>query len=261
MPALYKLDDVVSEYIDRTDKDHLNGYARFLKMAKSGLRDLNMDVSGVSKIIDISVDQNTLTYNLPADYLNYQGVYVCIGEQLHPLGLNDKICLNREVTDCGIPADRINFPEPNDVNGLTGQGGPLGWWYGDNIKVRDGQMYGGYFGLGGGNNVYGYYRPDPERALMQFSNIMYFDLVMEYLADISQVDGQYLVVPQVKEALIAWITWRNISSKENVSEAVVNAKMREYYREKRNAKLRLNPIRISEAYQAIRSTFRQTPKI
>lgn len=260
MPALYTLDSVVSEYIDRTDKDQFTGYARFLNMAKSGLRNLNEDVSGIDKIAELTVDQNTLTANLPKDYINYKGIYLCIAEQLYPLGLNEKICLNRSLTDCGSPARRPNFPS---FVGADGQHNcdNLGFWYSDNIKIRNGQVYGGYFGLGGGNNIHGYYRIDEEQARIQFSNLQSFDIVLEYLGDIAQTDGQYMVVPQIKEALIAWITWKNISSKESASEGVIRSKMMEYYREKRLAKQKINPIRISEAYQAIRSTFRQTPKI
>lgn len=262
MATVYTLDSIIRSYIDETDNDHLGGYDRYLRIARNGLRDINMDATGITNVAEITVDENTLTAALPSNYIDYIGVFVCIGEILHPLGLNNNICLNRSVDDCGVPSNRVNFPArtlPNAPNYLYDN---FGWNIGiESIKYRGYENYGGYFGIADGQNYWGIFRVDEEKNQIQFSNLRAFNIVLEYLADIEQVDGQYFVQPQVKEALIAYIAWASIRNKKGVAMSEINYKKMEYYRQKRNLKLRLNPVRMSEAFQTIRSTFRQSPKV
>jgi hypothetical protein len=264
MGAFYTLDSVVREYINETDNDQLNGYDRFFAIAKSGLRQINQNASGVPRIVDLTIDQNTITAPLPEDYISYTGIFMCIDEQLYPLGLNNRICLNRSTDNCGNPEGRLDFPIPAQNGTLASGETATGIWWRtglDSIKFRNGQSYGGYFGTTGGDNRLGYYRIDEEMGLIQFSNLIsYQNLVIEYIADIQQVDGKYVLPMQTKEALKAWIAWKAANNKKGVAISEINYKKMEFYRELKNARRAINPIRMSEAYQAIRSTIRQSVK-
>jgi hypothetical protein len=257
MATLYTLDSIVREFINETDNDSLKGYDRYFALAVAGLRNLNKDISGVKAIANLEVNENTLTAPLPNNYINYVGLYLCIDERLFPLGLNNAICLNRNYTDCGEPEDYPNF-----VTNSTAY--DLGWGMGYNtnsdIKIRNGQNLGGYYGVAGGNNYWGYYKIDTEKGLIQFSNLRSYNVVLEYIADISQIGGKYFVVPQIREALKAWISWKDVANKKGTAISQIDYRKMEYFREKRNAQRALRPIRLDEALQTIRSTFKQSPK-
>lgn len=73
-------------------------------------------------------------------------------------------------------------------------------------------------------------------------------IVLEYLG--SPTTGEDIMVPiQVQEALIAWLAWKDIQSLPSSRKVTATEKMmrkREYFNEKRKAKVRSKPFRLSE---------------
>src|SRR3990167_3945386 len=96
----YKLDDVIRELLVEQGKNTEHEYFRYLTLAISGLRNLNLDASGRPKAVLLPVNDN-LTVDLPEDYIKYIRIGLCDdGGRYHYLGYAPDMCMIRNVDDC-----------------------------------------------------------------------------------------------------------------------------------------------------------------
>lgn len=203
----YKLDEIVRQYLIETGEPEAK-YFRFLQIAISGLRELNLDVSGIPSTVLLPINSND-TVDLPLDYLNYVRIALAGTDgNLQALGANGNMTFLRAYSNCGVPE------KPAET---ATSGGIIGWeLFSDHY--RNGEEMGRFFGLGGGNNVNGYYRIDRENGYIQLGQLNYApaSIVLEYLADIKEINEEFHVHPYVVETLKSWIYWKSIQRNRTI---------------------------------------------
>jgi hypothetical protein len=251
----YSLDSIVKEYLTEINDNNLARYRQIYTLAVSGLREFNMDTTGVPKIAELEI-LSTDRADLPSDYLQYTRIALCGRDgRLHSLGRNDDLCLNRSFDDCG------NVERHTGGNDNSGDWMP---WTIDGLvdNYRNGELMGRFFGIGGGNNANGYYRVDKANNQILFGNLAANteSVIMEYIADISAIDGDFEVHPFVIEALKGWIRYKYFNNNPNSSLGRIDMAKRDYFREKRLASERFGATTVNDWLEAFRFGNKAAPK-
>lgn len=240
-------DILVREMLIETGESTLHKYARYLQYIISGLREFNLDTSGIPKAVLLTVNSNN-TVDLPSDYIAYIRIATCGDDgNLHHLGHNPKMCY-LETDDCG------------DLKKATGTGeGSFSDAEGGHL--RNDEAIGRYFGVGGGNNANGYFRIRPRDGYIELQGFDDSTVWLEYLADIERnEEGEFKIHPYLVEALKDWIQWKVIQRNIRMP---ANAKIlaKQDYRNSRDiAKRRFSSFTIEAARAVIRKTFTMSAK-
>lgn len=254
---MVKLDDIIKGFLTERGEETSHNYSRMLRLAVDGLKDLYIDVSGVAKVVKLTIDPNNWTANIPKDFITLNRMSVCIGERLFPLMEDNNICITAEYDDCGAPADRPNFPYPIQRTGYYYNSS-----FYQNTNWRVGEYIGRQYGGGGGQSVYGRFRMDLANGWVQFQALRRFDhVIMEYLANPQMVNGEFLVHEYDVQALRAYMYWASIRSRENTSLGEKSNAERLYYAQKNMASQRHNAPTLDKLYQSIYKHFQLAPKI
>src|SRR3990167_2362486 len=165
----FTLDTILRDYLNLKDENSPHTYARLVRIDKMGLRDFNLDISGAPKTVQLDLDLNLLTAPLTNDYITYKRIGMCINGRMFPLGYNPDMCKLKTFDDCGNV----------EAKGT----GETGVFMPQPLHVRNGEQMGAYFGLGGGNSVYGYYMINEPQGEIQFSSLLSgHEVVLEYLS-------------------------------------------------------------------------------
>ena len=248
----YRLDQIVREFIIERGEQTEHNYARFLQLSINGLRELNMDISGSAKMVVLEI-KDDMTVDLPSDFINYVKIGVCGSNgEIMSLGHNPNLCKARYADDCGNITHKQGTVANNGI--------PV---YIDNINshYRNGEVVGRFFGEGGGYNSNGEYVLDKERGVLQLSSVMATEIVLEYVADISKMDGSFTIHPYIIETVKAYIAWSSIRRKLGVPLQEKELARRDYYNERRLAGLRFSSFTMDEAKATIRKAFKLAPKM
>jgi hypothetical protein len=228
------IDSIVRSLLGDEGKHTTHEYLRLTNIANRGLKELTFDILGDIKV-HVATVSSALRIDLPQDFVDYVFMGVVNSDyQIEPIGRNRS-----------IPAD-------GDSN--VSYKGPGEYHY----------VYGGLFGLGGGQNNNGYYVPeiDYENWQIILGEMASGETVyMEYITDGSQSDGANHVHPYAEEALIAWTYWKSIQRKREIPANEKLMAQQEYYRQKRVARARLSAFTKNEFLQQLRKGFKQAPKI
>lgn len=191
---IYTLSSIVEELLVEMGEGQSNKFARFYQFGLSFLRQKHFTTTGFPKVVQLTINENNDTADLPNDYVQYIKIGLCINGQIYSLGLDNSICLNPSFDQCGNPV-RENYQSL----------GYNGWGYiGDRVgdHYRNGEMMGRFFGIGADNNALGYYRINKETNQIQFSQLTCTaNVVLEYLSDVNSLDGDFEVHPFSVEAL------------------------------------------------------------
>lgn len=185
----YTLTDIVNEYLIESGEGQGNKFARFYQFGLSFLRRINFTTTGFPTVVELDIDDNDQA-ELPADFVQYTRIALCASGRLYCLGLDDTICLDDAAQVQNLGAGFIGSPliADNYVNG---------------------ECVGRMFGVGGDNNCYGYYRIDKTNGVIQFRDLLQTsNVALEYLADVTAVDGDFVVHPFAVEALKDWMHWK-----------------------------------------------------
>jgi hypothetical protein len=250
---MYKLDDIVTEYVLENGETQ-NKRGRIYAIAVSCLRGFNMKTTGVPKVVELVLD-GTDSVSLPNDFLQYNKVAMCINGVLYSLGLNNNLCLNKTYDACGVP---IPHNYQNNFNYYQWGTFP----YGDALTIRNGEFAGRLFGIGSDNNVLGYFRIDKENNQIVFSGLhKYGSIILEYIADIEAIDGDFAVHPYMIEALKNYISWKLIANdrSRNGNEKVL-AKQ-DYMQSATAMRFMYNKFNIDEWNAAAQSGIMLAPKL
>jgi hypothetical protein len=221
-----------------------------MKIAKSVLRELNLDVSGEPTVAVLEIDPHTLTANFPSDYITYRKIAISWNNVLLPLAKNENIRLNG---DNACNTSRVNTP----LNYEQGIYDGLGLNATRSLGLT-GMMP--LLGLGGDKGNIPHYRIDTQHGYIQFDSNLLSPIVMEYLADPKMVNGKFEVPIYVVEALKAGIAWRNIENNDQVSVGAKRAKELQYTNKKMWARIRYMSSTLDEIYQYARRTFSQSAR-
>lgn len=234
-----KVEEIVNDVIVEEGKNSENDFLRYFKLALNGLKELNFDVGGGIRTIELTVSSSTLTVDLPIDYVDYTmiGVRGTDGD-VHPLGKRtNKSLVSTSANSILVNDDELEPPF---------------------------EQYTQKYGIGGGNNANGYYRVDYENNVIQFSSTCSGKrIVLEYISNdlVHPKFGEVMVHVHAEEALRSYIYWKSISRKRNLPPTEKLAARSEYYNNKRLARARMLKFTKSEALQTTRKAFKQAPKI
>tara|TARA_R100001594_G_scaffold144712_1_gene194127 strand:- start:2602 stop:3312 length:711 start_codon:yes stop_codon:yes gene_type:complete len=233
-----KLKEIINDLLVEEGKTSENDFLRYFKLGMNGMKELSYDVSGGIRVVELLVNSNTLTVNLPNDYVKYTkiGIYGKDGD-IHPLGLRSKKALINTVANNTGSDDELN---PSYFE------------------------YSQEYGVGGGNNSNGYYRVDLENSTIQFtSSLSGKKIILEYISNsfIHPTEGDVVVHEFMADAMRAYIYWKSIHRKRGADTGEKASAKTEYYNEKRLARARMLSFTKQEALQTIRKSFKQAPKI
>ena len=198
----YKLDSIITEYLIEIGENQSNKHARFRQFGVNFLRRTNLDTSGFPRIVELKINDND-TADLPEDYVNYTKIALSSGGKLISLGVNNSIALGKQYDSCGRPVS--NAPALSASMSVGILASPL--MVADNY--RNGEFVGRLFGLSSDFNTLGEYRIDKAANQIKFSGLARtVDIVLEYLSDLSAIDGDFDVHAFAIEALKDYMAWQ-----------------------------------------------------
>lgn len=244
----YTLMDIVSEFIAENGKAE-NQRARLYTIALSGLRELNTDVNGITKIVELTINAND-TVDLPNDFLNYSKIGILGRDgRIHSLNRDNSIGMNQSHNACG---EEVSV-QPNN-GGDPFYGMPYsGAFYG--------LGQGAQFGVGGGNSGIGYYRLSKSSNQLYLSNMNILagtSLILEYVADVESDGVDFSVNAFIIETIKMYISWRYVMGDRNTSLGEKQTRERLYYNALRISKARYGSSTPEEWAAALRSTSQAT---
>ena len=236
------LDECITAYLNESEQSN-HKYFKLWHLAYDAMTQLGLDVFYSVKSIKLPINAN-LTVTLPADYLQYVkiGVLNDKGEVI-PLGVNSKL-----TTAYDLQSDRISRTQ--DPDSVSVYNPESVWWY----NFWTGYSFTNLYGLPSGSPLIGSFKIDNENGVIVLNEHFSYDyIILEYVSS-PQEGGEYYVPVQFKEAVIAYLRWKDIISLPNSRKGTLGDKqMRraDFYNERRLAIARYDPPRLPELYQAL----------
>lgn len=235
------LDSCILDYMNEAEVSS-HKYFKLWHLAFRGMENLGLDFFYQVKSVKLPINAN-LTVDLPNDYLNWSKVGVLNDRgEIIPLYYNDKLS-----TYMDLQSDRLTKTQDNTLGNLTDLGTTT--WY----NYWNGSSLGNIYGLPSGAPFVGSFKVDTANGVILLNETFSYDyLMVEYVASPIAGEDYYLPV-QFREALIAWLFWKDGNAKTVRSHMTLGDKRdrkHEFYNERKNAIARWKPIRKSEIYQA-----------
>ena len=237
------LSEIIYQYIDQAKLTNAE-YRRLWTIGVRGVEEMGLDVSSTPKTVKLMVKANK-TVDLPSDYIGVSkvGVLNADGEvatlrrspnmTAYAIDLSDRLTKNTDQTD----VETFRLQDLAYVN------------------YYDGARYVNIFGAGSLLNAAGTYDISEDEGILYLNNdfpLTY--IIMEYFSSPAD-DVDYKIPVQIKEAVLSFIAWRDIEMlptgrRANLSEKQIRRK--EFYNQKRLARLRVNPVTPWDANEVIR---------
>lgn len=236
--------EIVGQFLNSSEQSS-HQFMRLYNMAVWGLKtEFNLDIVGrlVTRIIEVEPNK---TAPLPSDYIAYSKLGV----------LNERgevVTFKRNSGLSNILYGKNRTPDGTLVRGSVD---PL------LLQCNSPYYYGFYdsdvsytlFGLNSGTQTIGEYNIDEgSKTIFLSPDNHYTSLVLEYLSSGCYDEDEEFEVPvTAAEAMIAYLRWNN--AKDQRKKFGFNEVMglkREFYREKRLAKMRINKANLQEITRA-----------
>ena len=237
------LAEVIYQYLDQSKQTNAE-FRRLWTVGVRGVEEMGMDVYSTPKTVKLVVNENK-TVNLPSDYIGFSkvGVFNAQGEV-------STLRRNRNLTSYKINQLDRTSSNTDNTTGNTYRLQDLAY-----VNYFDGARYVNIFGAGAVLNNAGDFDIAEEEGLIYLQNDYDFDyVILEYLSSPAD-DVDYKVPIQVREAVLAFIAWKDIEHLPLGRRASLGDKQlrrKEYYNQKRLANLRENVVSIAEANEVIR---------
>lgn len=237
------LSEVIYQYIDQAKLSNAE-YRRLWTIGVRGVEELGMDVYNTKKTVKLPINANK-TVSLPLDYIGFSKVGV-FNEKGEVASLRRNVALSSYKI---LQSDRTSSNTDN-TTGSTYRLQDLAF-----VNYFDGARYVNIFGAGAVLNSAGEFDISEEDGLLYLQNDYSYDyVVLEYMSSPAD-DVDYKIPVQIKEAVLAWIAWKDIEHLPLGRRASLGDKQmrrKEYYNQKRLANLRENPIMLWDANEIIR---------
>lgn len=242
-PRFITLKYIVQQYMLFKGESAIHNYIRYYQMALNGFKELNYDVNGTVTTCIKSLLPN-LTIKLPKDYVSYIRIGVIRGGGVNWLGKNANIIIDK--------CDNV-LNEGRSTHDIDET---LSFYY--NQQSNGG--VGGMYGLGGGNNVHGYYNVDIDKGQIAFSNVAGGNILLEYISDGTKEGGEVFVDSFMLTCIHNYIHYQQSMHNKNISLGEKQfAKME--YNESRSVLVERNKSFTKEEFiQTIRKGNKLTPK-
>jgi len=231
---LIRLSEVISNYEVERDENGYDVYANTRKIrsvAYGLLKEFSVQSNNMAySAVRLDINTNNNTVSLPNDFLKetFVGLYDENTDRIIPLGKDDNLNIAGDVLldnngDALLDSDGIELL--SDIQ-YTGNFNTT-WYYDEpffyNRYYGGGRGLGRQYGLGGGNNVYGYYRfnkQDNRFDLQVNDNIT--QIILEYKADVTMQEDP-LIDTLIEEPLKNGIYFRLI---RRLADVPMNEKLR-----------------------------------
>jgi hypothetical protein len=234
------LNSIIYDYISEAELSK-HKYFKLFHIAFRVMEQLGISFFYEIKTVNIPINANK-TATLPADFIFYNkaGIFNGVGE-LVPLKYNENLTTYNDLH----PSRLSDISSDNFVNYYS-YSSPVffNYWNGDSygnlygVPVND--IYGGSFKIDGQNGV-----------VLLDPNFAWDSLVLEYTA--SPQEGQEYYVPmQFREAIIAWLAWKDIINLPRTRRgdvSMVRDRRHEYFEARRLAIRDFRPFNLDQAYQ------------
>lgn len=244
------LDSVITDYLTESEQPN-HKYFKLWHLAFRGFELCGIDAFYRVKSVKLPINAN-LTVTLPADYLNWTKIGVLNDKgEIIPLYHNDKL-----TTYADLLPDRV---EKTQDDSLINNDWGVNTWY----NFWNGAAYTNIYGVPSGSPFVGSFKVDIENGVIVLNETFNYEyLMIEYVA--SPVEGgEYYLPIQFREAIIAWLAWKdiaNIPSSRRGNLGDKRDRRHEFYNERKNAIARWKPIRKEEIYQASQEMTRLSVK-
>lgn len=244
------LDTVVYDYLTESEQGE-NKFFKLWNICFRGMEQLGIDFFYEIKTVILQID-STKTAKLPHDFANYSKIG-CLNSfgQIVPFTYNNSLTLFAATNP-----ERLTRIQSDSYYNLYQ---PESLCY---YNYWDGYGYGNMYGIPSGG-YQGTFRIDEPNQVIVFENeFTYNSIALEYVA--LPKEGESYYVPSIfREALIAWMAWKDINSAP-LKRAVnldKEARRRDFGNERRLARARYKPFHLMEAYQWNLQTQRLTIKM
>ena len=234
------IDEAITDYLTESEQGN-HKYFKCWNLAYRAMTELGLDFFYSVKSVKLPVNPN-LTVTLPADYLNYTKVGILNNEgAIIPLTVNNNL-----TTAFDLQPNRLaQTQDPSIVTGYSPQG--IVWW-----NFWNGYGLSNLYGLPSGSPFVGSFKIDNKNGVIVLDQYYDFEYVMlEYIA--SPVSGgEYFVPIQFKEAVIAYLRWKDLVSMPPSRRGSLGDKRdrrAEYYNERRLAIARYDAVKLSDLYE------------
>lgn len=247
-----KLIEIVKDYMIEEERNTLHKQDIYLHHAINAVRDLHYDVSGTINTVALSVDTQKNICNLPDDFMREVGVAVVDGS-------GNLVSLSR--------SPHKIFKLPDNCGNITA-GAPssnaideIGFYYNTQAEhFRNGQNIGNWFGIGGQQATGDYTINHKEKRIEFSSRTSQTYIILKYLSEASQVNGQFEVHEYLREPIKNYIEWKDKQRKRYVSAGEKAELQRKYVVSKTWARMRLSSFDLEEAKEIAKVNFFQAPK-
>lgn len=241
------LESIVQDYLTEGELPN-HKYFKVWHLAYRGMEQLGLDAFYKIQTVKLPVNSN-YTAVLPSDYVNWTKVGVLNDNgEIIPLYQNDKMTTFADLSSTRLEQTQDNTLWDWDVNNWNN------YW--------NGQAFINIYGTPSGAPFVGSFKIDNENGVMLLDEKFKYDYVMlEYVAS-PQQGQEYYVPVQFREALIAWIWWKDKRA-ANTNRGQVGLSRdakNDFFNERRNAIARWKPTRQLERYQASQEMTRLTVK-
>lgn len=248
------LDSVINDYLSESEQSNAK-YFRLWHIAFRGMENLGLDFFYQIKSQKLPINDN-LTVTLPADYLKWTKVgYLNSVGEVAPLKYNESLSTFKDL----LP-DRQTAVQGNSV--ILNFYSPSSPTFYNYYSVNFG--YGNLYGLPTTGSYGGQFKVDEANGVILLDTYwLWTDLMLEYVA--TPLEGQEYFIPlQFREALIAWLAWKDIQNipsgrKGNLGDK--RDRRHEFYNERRLAIARWKPFSLDQAYLASVEASRLTVKV
>lgn len=234
------IDEAITDYLTESEQGN-HKYFKCWNLAYRAMTELGLDFFYSVKSVKLPVNAN-LTVTLPEDYLNYTKVGILNNEgAIIPLQVNNNL-----TTAFDMQPNRLaQTQDPSIVTGYSPQG--IVWW-----NFWNGYGLSNLYGLPSGSPFVGSFKIDNKNGVIVLDEYYDFEYVMlEYIA--SPVSGgEYFVPIQFKEAVIAYLRWKDLISMPPSRRGSLGDKRdrrAEYYNERRIAIARYDAVKLSDLYE------------
>lgn len=241
------IDTIVTDYLNESEGSQ-NKYFKVWHLAFRGMEQLGLDAFYRIKSVKLPVMEN-YTVSIPSDFLNWSkvGVLNDRGEVI-PLYHNEKL-----TTFADLSPTRLEQTQDNSL-----------WDWSPNTWVNywNGYAYTNIYGIPSGQPFLGSFKVDLANGVILLNENFTYDYIMlEYIAS-PQEGGEYYVPMQFREALIAWLWWKDKRAVNvNRGQVGISRDLRnDFFNERRNAIARWKPVRKEEIYQASQEQSRMAVK-
>jgi len=237
------LAELVYQYIDQA-KLTTAEFRRLWTIGVRGVEEIGMDVHSTPKTAKLLVKANK-TVDLPSDFVGFSKVGI-----LNADGEVSTLRRNPSLTAYAIDMNDRLTKNTDDTDVQTFRLEDLAY-----VNYFDGARYVNIFGAGSLLNSAGEFDISEDEGILYLNNdFPYTYVIMEYFSSPAD-DVDYKIPVQVKEAVLSYIAWKDIEMlptgrRVNLSEKQIRRK--EFYNQKRLAKLRVNPVTPWDANEVIR---------